>query len=149
FAVGDASAEPRTLSFENPGYRQARCLDANLPYAARGAVRRRENSSLTFPVRVPASGESRVLYLPELAAQGQPMPGCAATITKLEGVAARVAPGAHQLELRPTGRAQRGTVTVEWPTGDPRCFAGGFVFYPMPMAEMPESLFARLRPYLD
>ncbi len=149
FAVGDASSPPRTLSFENPGHGQALCLDANLPYAARGAVLSRESSSLTFPVRVPAAGESRVLYLPELAAQGQPAPGCAATIVKVEGVEARVAPGAHSLELTPTGRAQRGTVTIEWPTRDPRCFAGGSVFYPMPMAEMPESLFARLRSSLD
>lgn len=149
FAAGDASSPPRTLSFENPGYRQASCVDANMPYAARGAVPRGENPSLTFPVRVPASGEGRVLYLPELAAQGQPMPGCAAVITKLEGVTGRVAPGAHQLVLKPTGRAQRGTVTIEWPTREARCFAGGFIFYPMPMAEMPESLFARLRPYLE
>ncbi|MCM2305729.1 MAG: hypothetical protein NDJ72_13595 [Elusimicrobia bacterium] len=147
FAAADGAA--RTLSFENPGHGQARCLDVNLPYAARGAARPRDGAALTFPVRVPASGESRVLHLPELAAQGQPMPGCAATIAGVEGVEAKVSPGARRLELRPTGRAQRGTVTVEWPVNDPRCFADGFVFYPMPMAEMTESLYARLGPFLD
>lgn len=149
FFVGDALSRPRTLSFDNPGYRQPRCLDVNLPYAARSSVRRQESPALTFPVRIPASGESRVFYLPGVAAQGQRRPGCAAKITKLAGVKAHLAPGAHQLELRPTGRPQRGTITIEWPTEDPGCFAEGFVFYPMPMAEMPDSLFSQLGPFLD
>lgn len=148
FTVIGAGPATRTLSFENPGHR-ASCLDGSLPYAARAAVRAGEGSTLTFPVRVPASGEARVLYLPGLAAQGQPMPGCAAAILEVRGVRARFEPRGSLAELRPTGAAQRGTITVAWPTGDPRCFAAGHVFYPMPMAEMPERLFLRLRPFLS
>ncbi|OGS38085.1 MAG: hypothetical protein A3J82_03215 [Elusimicrobia bacterium RIFOXYA2_FULL_69_6] len=138
----------RTTAFENPGFGREACRDGNLPYAARAAVSPREASALAFPVRVPARGEPRTLYLPAASGPGRDLPACAARFASFQGLQGRLSDDARRLELRATGAVQEGTVAIAWPVNDARCGLGER-FYPAPIAEMPSALFARLEPFLD
>ncbi|MBI5240552.1 MAG: hypothetical protein HY926_08775 [Elusimicrobia bacterium] len=138
----------RTLAFDNPDFGRDTCMDGNLPYAARAAVSPREASALVFPVRVPAWGEPRVIYLPAASGPGRGLAACAGRFTAVRGLKGRLSDDGRRLELRPAGAAQEGTVTIAWPVSDPRCGLD-LRFYPVPVAEMPAKLFARLGPFLD
>jgi hypothetical protein len=153
FAVvdkNDPTAEPRwrDISLENDCYGKG-CLDPMLPVKARTAVRASQASQLLLSVRIPARGESRVLYLPGVEAMGFHKSRCAGRVVRADGLSAMISPDAHQVELMATGKGQAGTLLIEWPTWDGECFPRGGLFYPMPMAELSVSSFTLMRPYFD
>jgi len=140
---------PLPVSFPNAGF-DKRCWGANWGHDAVGSrLGAYAATVIEYPVRIPAHGRRRTVYLGVANRTWAEDALCRPAIVSVRGVAWQQGEKPWMGELLPSADEQAGYLRATWPWHDRRCFAESSLQYPVPVLEIDSELYPHVAHLLD
>jgi hypothetical protein len=139
---------PLPSSFPNAGFGR-RCWEPNWGHDAVGRLGVQAAAAIEYPVRIPADGRRRTVYLGIANRTWAEDASCRPAIVSVRGVAWQEGDKPWMGELLPSANEQEGLLRVAWPWHDRRCFPDSSLQYPVPILEIDSELFPQVARLLE